>query len=285
MRTLAVAFGLMVLPILILAQPGSDSVPIKIRHLTLVGVTQLSLTEQQQIADEIENLSPPGKTSVASVAEIGERLRYALQERGFFKALVADPDVTIVSSTASEKIIDATYQVDLGRQYRLKGITFSNVNPDKGLAFRLTELQQAFPIKEGEIFNTEKIRIGFEKLRKLYADSGYINFTPVPNTEVDDQSDTITLRVDLDEGLVFRAGILALDGVEPVPGGGARLLSSWKHYEGQIFNEQLLQDFMRENAALLPSQRMDWQLFEVRQDPVTHVVNIRLELDDLVEIK
>ena len=277
MRKLSLALGLLLLPVALWAQKKTDSVQINVRHLTLIGTPQISPAEQQQIAAEINRLNPP--TTLESVAEMGERLRYALQERGFLKALPGDPDVTIVNRSQSEEIIDATYHVDLGQQYRLKEITFSNVDPKKGFAFGTGELRQAFPIKDGEIFDTGKIRIGLEKLRELYANNGYINFTPVPNTDAGDAAGTISLRIDMDEGSIFRVGKLLLDGVEPAPGVGAKLLEAWKPYEGQVCTGQLLDNYMRETAKDFPGN-YGRRLFQMHEDAEHHVVNYRLELDD-----
>ena len=44
-------------------------------------------------------------------------------------------------------------------------------------------------MKEGDVFSTEKLQKGFEALRKLYGEFGYINFVaepdpePLPNTD------------------------------------------------------------------------------------------------------
>ena len=271
MRKLKLVLGLLFLPVTVCAQLKPDAVHIKVRNLALVGATQISAAEQQQIASEINRLA----LFADSVDGVSERVRYALQERGFVRAFVDPPDVKVVSSSPSEDIIDATYHVDLGQQYRLKEIAFSNVTPDKGFALPVTELRQSFPIVDGEVFNVEKIRNGLEKLRELYADHGYVNFTPVPNTDANGQLDTITLRIDVDEGLIYRLGRLVLEGVEPAAGAGAKLVQAWKPYEGQVFSPKLLQGFARENTAYLPPNAM---LFPT-PDGFHRVVNVLLELD------
>ena len=273
MRKLAPTCGLLLLPIVLSAQSQSSSVPIKLRHLTLVRTSQISAAEQQQIAAEINSLA----VFPDSVAGIGERLIYTLQERGFFKASVWDSAVTIVSSGPSEEMVDVSYELNLGERYRLQEITFSNVDPKKGLEFSANDLRHSFPITDGEIFDTGKIRVGLEKLRELYANKGYINFIAVPNTEADDQSATIALRIDLDEGVVYRLGKLVLDGVEPVAGAGANLIEAWKPYEGRVYNPNLLQNFMQENTAFLPRNA---QLFPISPDALHRVLNVLLEFDD-----
>ena len=89
--------------------------------------------------------------------------------------------------------------VEEGDQYRLKEITFTG---NKAVS-DTRALRAQFKIKDGDIFDTEAIRKGLENLRKAYAALGYINFTPVPNTDPDDEKKTITLKIDLDEGKQF----------------------------------------------------------------------------------
>jgi len=284
MRKPALARVLFLLPIALLGQSKSDTVQIRLRNLTLIGPSQISPAEQQQIAAEIEKLNPATMDSASSISassidEISERLRYALQKRGFFKALVSDPNVTIVGESASEEVIDANYYVELGRQYRLKEITFANnADPKKGLAFSASELRQSFPISDGEIFDTDKIRIGLEKLRQLYADKGYLNFTPVPDAQADDGPGSISLQIDLDQGAVFRIGALLLEGVEPARGVGEKLLEAWKPYEGQIYSQQLLENYIHENAAHLSWKARPWPLTPA--DGQDHIVNFVLDFDD-----
>jgi outer membrane protein insertion porin family len=81
----------------------------------------------------------------------------------------------------------------------LKEITFSGNKAIRNNA----ALRSAFKIKDGDIFDTEAIRKGLDELRKSYAALGYINFTPVPNTEADDDKRLISLRIDVDEGKQF----------------------------------------------------------------------------------
>ena len=92
-----------------------------------------------------------------------------------------------------------TIPVEEGQRYRLKDITFTGNKAVKNTQ----ALRSLFKIKDGDVFDTEAIRKGLESLRKAYAALGYINFTPVPNTDADDEKRTISLRIDVDEGKQF----------------------------------------------------------------------------------
>jgi outer membrane protein insertion porin family len=140
--------------------------------------------------------------------EDAERVRYFYQTKGYFKALVGDPKTQIHDtkppwywpfSKQPGKAVDIKLPVEEGDRYKLKEITFTG---NKAIA-DTRPLRAQFRIKDGDIFDTEAIRKGLENLRKAYAALGYINFAPVPNTDANDETHEITLKIDLDEGKQF----------------------------------------------------------------------------------
>ena len=143
------------------------------------------------------------------LTEDTERIRMAYQHKGYFKAVVQDPKTQIRDYSPgvlhlpfvqkAGKRIDITVPVTEGDRYRLSGITFTG---NKAIS-NTTLLRGVFNMKDGEIFDTEKVRKGLEDLRKVYEEFGYINFTPVPDTQIDDEKKTVSLKIDLDEGKPF----------------------------------------------------------------------------------
>ena len=155
----------------------------------------------------LESLFPRTYDST-KLNEDAERVRYYYQTKGYYKALVADPKTQLRDtpppwywpfSKKPGKAVDITMPVEEGQRYRLKEITFSG---NKAIA-NTAPLRAQFKIKDGEVFDAEQIRKGLDNLRKAYAALGYINFTPVPNTDADDDNRTISLKIDLDEGKQF----------------------------------------------------------------------------------
>lgn len=61
-------------------------------------------------------------------------------------------------------------------------------------------MRDLFPLADGDIFRREKVAEGLEQLRSAYGNFGYLNFTSVPDTEINDDNQTISLVVDVDEG-------------------------------------------------------------------------------------
>jgi hypothetical protein len=252
------------------ANPGPE---ITIRNLTLnTSPDALPADTQQQIIQSIQ-----GRTYEREyLQEITQHVRFGLQTYGYFQVKVSEPTITVVTETPQKEIVDVALSVKAGERYRLKDISFTGEK-----AFSIDELRAQFAIADGDIFNTEMIRQGLDALRHVYESKGYVNFTPVPNTQADRVAHTISLTVEIDEGAQFRIGGLVLDGPEPQLGVGRKVLENWKQYQGQIYNPQMLEQFLRDNSALLPPG-ISWKDLSTQPDGSLHILNFRLELPDSV---
>ncbi|HLJ23704.1 MAG TPA: outer membrane protein assembly factor BamA [Candidatus Acidoferrales bacterium] len=146
--------------------------------------------------------------------EIGIRGIY--QDNGYFKVLVKDP--IIQNATVKEGVLpkgvplvgqhvgretNITIPIEEGARYRMGTLHVRNANPDEGLFFKQPYLESIFPIKKGEIFSVAKVRKAIEDYTKLYGNFGFIDFTAVPDTEVDDATKTINLTFAFDQQKQF----------------------------------------------------------------------------------
>ena len=64
-------------------------------------------------------------------------------------------------------------------------------------------MRPVFQMSSGDVFSTAKLRKGFEELRKLYGNFGYIDFVAEPNIEPVPNTDKIDLTLNFDEGKQF----------------------------------------------------------------------------------
>ena len=118
-----------------------------------------------------------------------------------------------------------------------------------------------------------KIRERVDNIRKLYATAGYINFTPVPNTSIEDRTRAMDLEIDVDEGAVYRLDNVTLLGV-----GRQRemqLLQKFPLYPADIFNPSAVEKFYRENAE--DHQADPLTHISVKQNVVVHTVDVTLD--------
>jgi len=113
-------------------------------------------------------------------------------------------------------------------------------------------------------------------LRQLYAGKGFMNFSAVPETMVDEDAHTISLSLDLDEGEIFYLGTLTVLGVESEPGARAKLLTMWNSYQGKIYDYRLLPLFLKDVGAR-PEVKPE-QIFKISPDAKAKVVNVSMTL-------
>ncbi len=219
------------------------------------------------------------------LTEDAERVRYYYQTKGYFKALVGDPKTQIHDTSGIRwyypfkpspgKAVDITMPVEEGQRYRLKEITFSGNKAVKNTA----GLRSLFKIKDGDIFDTEAIRKGLESLRKAYAALGYINFTPVPNTDADDEKRTISLRIDLDEGKQFYVRRIEFQGNTTTRDKVIRRELALE--EGQVYNGNLWElSLLRLNQLQYFDQLKPEQDSEIKQNVQDGTVDITLKVKE-----
>ncbi len=161
-----------------------------------------------QIADSLK-----AQTYTSSVegitSELEERVRRALQERGFFKPQVSG-NTRVLTSSPIETRVAVAFHVDEGKQYHLAGIKIRN-NHAVSDAEALRDL---IPVKDGELYNRTHLEEGLEKLKNAYWQQGYINFTVVPEARINEGENSVWLDLDLDEGKVFVVSKIDILGVD-----------------------------------------------------------------------
>ena len=179
----------------------------------------------------------------SKLEEDAERVREALRHHGYFKALVDDPATQLRDKHSmlhvpfvqkgEGKAMDITIPIQEGDKYQLKAINFTNNKAIQNTAL----LRQLFPIKDGDTFDIFLIQKGLTNLRKAYGEIGYINFTAVPDTQIDDEKKLLTLNVDVDEGKPFFIRRIEFQGNTTTRDRVVRreLLVQ----EGQVFNSRL----------------------------------------------
>jgi outer membrane protein insertion porin family len=215
--------------------PSSVTVNFIIKEGPTVKVGNISFTGNRAVPSRdlraaMKNLRPIGiphsiflenlfaRTYDASkLEEDTERVRRALQDRGYFRAGVSDPITHIRNEGGMSfltfrprqgKRIDIRIPVDEGERYRLGGVTFTgNTHVPNVKALRAQ-----FPTKDGEWFNATAVGKGLENLRKAYGSLGYINFTAVPTPRPDDAKHLVYLDIDIDEGKPFTVSRIEFQG-------------------------------------------------------------------------
>src|ERR1700694_5992690 len=141
--------------------------------------------------------------------EVGCRGLY--QDNGYFKASVGEPilenidtegfrlGVPLVAGHSHGKAVNITISIEEGERYHMGTLKIVSADPNKALSLKVEALKGAFPLKQGDIFSTEKVRKALESYGKIYGEYGFIDFTPEPDTELDEEKKIINLTLQFDE--------------------------------------------------------------------------------------
>jgi outer membrane protein assembly factor BamA len=133
------------------------------------------------------------------------QLTRAWRDQGFHNAKVAAKESYLRIDSARQHVA-LTINVDEGLQYRFGEVTFRSADADQPLAFSLNELKRRVQMSEGDIFDESKVRESIEALKVLYGSSGYIDLVTTPLVDTDDESQRISLVMELDQEKQFRIG-------------------------------------------------------------------------------
>ena len=206
--------------------PAAVAITFRIKEGPTVKVGKIVFDGNNSIPDRtlrasMKNLKPIGipnsfvlenifaRTFDASkLDEDAERVRQAYRDRGYFKALTAEPitknrDVSgfnpLTFRPSIGKRIDIEIPVEEGSRYRLGGITFKGNTHVPNTRI----LRAQFAIKDGDYFNATLFSKGLQQLQKAYGQLGYINFVGTPSPRIDEAKKLIYLDIDIDEGKAF----------------------------------------------------------------------------------
>jgi outer membrane protein insertion porin family len=190
------------------------------------------------------------------VSEVAERVRQSWQDRGYFK-VQASADAHLLTSSPVKGQIAVAVHIEEGQRYRLEEIRFRN---NRAIT-NVEALRSLFAINDGDVFDRAAIAKGLENLRFTYGELGYVNFTSVPDTRFNEEQQTISLDLDMDEGKQFYVSGISLLGLDN------HLLEDSPLQRGNIYNQRLAGLFIQEHAPssladASPDSRIHLQLDE-----------------------
>jgi outer membrane protein insertion porin family len=98
------------------------------------------------------------------------------------------------------KVIHLSIDIDEGRQYRLGEIRVTG-----NRLFTDEAIKKDWPLRTGDIFDTDKLEISIEKVRKLYGKRANVNARMALNQNP--RIDSIDLTIEILEGPIFRIAV------------------------------------------------------------------------------
>src|ERR1035437_5592718 len=266
--------------------PASVQVNFNIKEGPTVKVGQIRFVGNQHLSGivlrrSMKNLKPIGipysivfenlfaQTFDASkLEEDTERVRFAYRDKGYYNAAVEEPKTQIRDQGGLNwftfrpnrgKRIDILMPIEEGARYRLGTITFSG---NKAVT-NVKGLRGTFAVRDGDWFNATLMGKGLENLKKAYGQLGYINFGAMPKPSFDDQKETVSLNIDIDEGKPFFVFPIEFQD-NPITRAKA-IRRELMLEEGQVYNSQLW-----EYSLLRLNQLEYFEPLKVDQDSEAH---------------
>jgi len=112
---------------------------------------------------------------------------------GYVRVKVREPVISLVDN---DKHMLLLIHIDEGPQYRI-----SKVDAQGDLMQEKEDLLQLVDLKPGDVFSRNKLRAGVGVLTDVYADQGYAYANVTPLTRTDDETKSIDVMLDIEQGL------------------------------------------------------------------------------------
>jgi len=235
---------------------------IRVRNIEFTGVDAANLPE-------LENAAQRFSGRAYSRSRLDEFVKLELlpvyHARGYLKAACGEPQPKVVKLPAAEitagdisngprnqTIVDITFAVAPGQQYRLQGLEWSGNHefPSETLA-KMVHAEPGLPA------NTVRLAEDLQQVQKLYGSHGFVAASIKADAQYDEAAATVTIRLDVKENDVYHMGDLEFRGLDNSL--TAKLRAAWKLRPGDVYDSAYLDTYLPEARKLLPA-RLDWEV-------------------------
>ena len=140
--------------------------------------------------------------------------------RSYLKATIGDPQAHLVSTEEEHVLVDVTFPVHPGKQYKVSGLEIAGCK-----AVPEDTLRTLIHVKAGETANAIQLEKDLEAVKQLYGTRGYVAANVRVESRPDDSQPTVLYLVRISEGDVYRMGDLKIHGLDSKT--TARLENDW----------------------------------------------------------
>ena len=169
--------------------------------------------------------------------------------RGHLQAKFDDARPKVVKDGPDGTLVDVSFHVVPGPQYKLAGIEWSGNS-----LFPADKLQPLLHVHNGDVANAVQLDTDLIAVKKLYGTRGYLMAAVKPVPQMDDAQSTVTYQLQVHEGDVYKMGDLEIQGLDSRT--TARLVEEWKIRGGDAFDSSYPDKFQNDVRDLLP--KGDW---------------------------
>lgn len=193
---------------------------------------------------------------------LSEAIKPIYLQKGYLRVKLGPPEVRLTGDP-NQKLpsqIPVYVPVAPGLIYHWKEVHWTG----NALVSEFT-LSNLLGIKRGEIADGMQIEAGWDRAREEYAHRGYLEAKLDPVPAYDDQAQTVSYSVNIQEGLQYHFGKMILTGISPAA--ERRLRAAWPISAGDIFDKAQFEDLL---AKLQSHQEQVFGELPVHYDNVGH---------------
>ena len=193
---------------------------------------------------------------------LSEAIKPVYLQQGHLRVKLGPPEVRLTGDP-NQKLpsqIPVYVPVAPGQIYRLKEIHWTG----NALVSEFT-LNSLLGLKRGEIVDGMQIEAGWDRAREEYAHRGYLEAKLDPVPAYDDQAQTVSYSVSIQEGSQYRFDKMILTGISPAA--ERKLRAAWPISAGDIFDKAQFEELL---AKLQAHQEQVFGELPVHYDNVGH---------------
>ncbi len=214
--------------------------------------------------------------------DIELNLKAFYKERGYMMVQVGQPLIRIFEGprgyipmfrkTRQQFLVEIP--IDAGDQFRLEKLELKNCGIFKCEALRTGY----FGLNEGDIVNFKKITDALEAIEKLYGNFGYINFSYLPEQDIDPEKKTMSFVFDFQPDKQFLVRRIDFSGNTKTRDKVMR--REFELEEGRVFSSQLLDRSILRLNQLGFFEMIEEKDYEVRPDDKTGMVDVNISVKE-----
>ncbi|PYR95922.1 MAG: outer membrane protein assembly factor BamA, partial [Acidobacteria bacterium] len=166
-----------------------------------------------------------------------------------------------------------TLKIEENDQYKIGDVKVTGARE-----FNENAIKAILGLVPGQVFNESKLRTGFDNLKKLYGSRGYVNFTPVPAQDFDEEKKLVNLTINIDEDRQFTVNRIAFSG--NVTTRDKVIRREILVDEGQVFNASLWDLSLLRLNQLGYFEEVKSEDAEIKPSPSASTLDIDLRLKE-----
>ncbi len=166
-----------------------------------------------------------------------------------------------------------TLKIEENDQYRVGDVKVTGAKE-----FNEILIKALVGLVPGQVFNESMLRTGFDNLKKLYGSRGYVNFTPVPVQDFDEEKKLVNLTINIDEDRQFTVNRIAFTG--NVTTRDKVIRREILIGEGQVFNSSLWDLSLLRLNQLGYFEEIKNEDAEIKPNPADSTLDVNLKVKE-----